>query len=47
MEVFTQWESDDRYTELSNMWRDTVLVCRKALLYKVWCLAIQDVAWFA
>ena len=47
MEVFTQWESDARYNEHSNMWRDTVLVCRKAQLYTVWCLAIQDMAWFA
>ena len=29
VEVFTQWEPDSRYTEHSNIWRDTVLVCRK------------------
>lgn len=43
VEVFTQWEPDARYTEHSNMWGDTVLVCRKgrysryiALRQRIW-----------
>ncbi len=29
LEVSTQWKPDDRYDARSNVWRDTVLVCRK------------------
>lgn len=43
LEVFTQWESDSRYNEQSNVWRDTVLVCKKASFsrfgawrYRIW-----------
>lgn len=31
-EVFTQWEPDSRYADLSNSWRDSVLICRKESL---------------
>jgi SAM-dependent methyltransferase len=33
MEVFTN-RKDSRYTDLSNIWRDTTLICRKASLSK-------------
>jgi SAM-dependent methyltransferase len=43
IELFTQWEPDARYTEHSNMWRDSLLVCRKANFsrfgawrYRIW-----------
>jgi SAM-dependent methyltransferase len=32
VEVATQWEPDPRYTEESNAWRDSMLVCRKGSL---------------
>ena len=31
-EVFTQWEPDPRYSDPSNTWRDSVLICRKKRL---------------
>jgi hypothetical protein len=38
LEVFTQWEPDSRFTDDSNRWQDTVLVCRKPLIswYRAW-----------
>lgn len=32
LEVSTQWENDPRYADDSNMWHDTLLVCKKAPL---------------
>ena len=32
LEVSTQWEDDPRYTDDSNTWHDTLLVCKKAPL---------------
>ena len=32
VEVFTQWKPDSQYTDLSNTWRDSVLICRKESL---------------
>jgi hypothetical protein len=29
IEVSTQWEPDPRYTDGSNLWQDSMLVCRK------------------
>jgi SAM-dependent methyltransferase len=38
LEVSTQWEPDDRYTDCSNKWMDTMLVCKKKRLagFKRW-----------
>ncbi len=33
VEAFTQWEPDPRYADLSNSWRDSVLICRKENLH--------------
>ena len=30
LEVSTQWQPDPRYTDDSNVWQDTLLVCQKA-----------------
>ena len=32
VEAFTQWKPDSRYADLSNSWRDSVLICRKESL---------------
>ena len=32
LEVRTQWEPDPKYTTDSNVWQDTVMVCKKPLL---------------
>ena len=32
VEVFTRREPDSKYTDLSNSWRDSVLICRKKTL---------------
>ena len=32
LEVFTQWEPDGRYTDESNQWQDTVLVCQEPII---------------
>ena len=29
LEIYTQWKSDPKYTDLCNSWRDSVLICRK------------------
>lgn len=38
IEVSTKWESDIQYPDLSNTWRDSVLICRKerVSLFSVW-----------
>lgn len=35
VEVSTKWEPDIGYTDLSNTWRDSVLICRKSCISKV------------
>lgn len=35
LEAVTQWEPDDQYDEDSNVWRDSVLVCRKPVLLRL------------
>ncbi|MCK4390591.1 MAG: methyltransferase domain-containing protein [Desulfobacterales bacterium] len=35
IEVATQWEPDDRYTDDSNTWQDTMLVCKKPHLSRL------------
>ena len=35
LEVSTQWQPDPRYTDDSNAWHDTMLVCKKATLSRL------------
>jgi len=32
LEVSTQWEPDEKYTDGSNQWQDTMLVCQKPII---------------
>ena len=32
LEVSTQWEPDEKYTDESNQWQDTMLVCQKPII---------------
>ncbi len=50
LEARTQWEPDSRFSDLSNMWRDSVLVCRKPrrrfakrILFRLWRFAIHEI----
>lgn len=35
LELFTQWKADERYTDGSNVWQDTMLVGKKTHLSKI------------
>ncbi len=35
LDVSTQWDESSEYTDCSNHWRDTVLVCRKPITSKI------------
>ena len=35
IDVSTKWEPDAQYKDLSNTWRDSVLICRKSCISKV------------
>jgi SAM-dependent methyltransferase len=43
MEVFTDVNSEKEYTDESNQWKDTVMVCRKPRqsVLKTWCRAMR------
>jgi SAM-dependent methyltransferase len=50
LEIYTQWKPESRYTDMSNIWRDSVLICRKphrnkfrSLLFRLWCMVMHKI----